>query len=566
MFSDSQLTNRMSIGAIGWWNYDNQGDLAMLSALRQGLAPHRVVAIDTGFPAHADTISRLNRLDYVLLGGGTLIPGRPTAPFDTFDQWADQLEVPLGVIGMGVDPFLEQYWPAIAALLDRAEFFFVRDQASRTLLRDHPKVQVAPDLTFVYPLPVREKCPGDATAAPICGVNLRRSRSFDPVPWLDALGRLPAELKGIPLSSFHVFDESVLLRQLDPESPQRFDAALYRQLDLMIGTAFHSILFSVQATVPVIAIDYAPKVCNFMEDVGLARYVLAPDEHDKLSGLVAEVLANRSTIASDLRAIRTKLHQEAQQSMGSVRAQIEQRGPRHRRTGPKVTIAVVGSGSAEKDERTLGSCASQTYENAEVLLVGADWQASAAARLRETIASASGEYLTWVDGGDWCADDALDCLVDRLEQEHQWDVVYADYYAINESNLPLGYHTVPGPEKLFRRDVVGPCFLLRKTLLARMTLPPPDSPLVAYGLWLQASSSSTLAPFHAPLFYSARPARSRAVVKQEREVRRRWRQSRSVWSRALWSVIDTDLGERVLVQPFARLRDLLRRRSSAERH
>ena len=26
----------MNIGAIGWWSYRNQGDLAMLAALRQG--------------------------------------------------------------------------------------------------------------------------------------------------------------------------------------------------------------------------------------------------------------------------------------------------------------------------------------------------------------------------------------------------------------------------------------------------------------------------------------------------------------------------------------------------
>jgi len=103
----------MNIGVIGWWNYDNQGDLAMLAALRQGLAPHHVVAIDTGFPANPDTIGRLNWLDFVILGGGTLIPGRPTAPFDTFDQWADQLQCPLGIAGLGVDPVRERYWPAV---------------------------------------------------------------------------------------------------------------------------------------------------------------------------------------------------------------------------------------------------------------------------------------------------------------------------------------------------------------------------------------------------------------------------------------------------------------------
>ena len=253
----------MHIGAIGWWNYDNQGDLAMLAALRQGLAPHQVVPIDIGFPANEDTIYRLNRLDYVILGGGTLIPGRPDAPFDTFDQWADQLKCPLGAIGLGVDPVEEQYWPAVDALLDRAQFFFVRDRASHTLLRGHPHVQVAPDLTFAYPLPACEDRRRDSGTAPVCGVNLRRAPGLDPEPWLETMAQLPLSVPGIPLSSFHVWTERSLLQQLDPDCPERFDPALYRQIDFMIGTAFHSILFAVQAAVPVIAIDYAPKGAQF---------------------------------------------------------------------------------------------------------------------------------------------------------------------------------------------------------------------------------------------------------------------------------------------------------------
>jgi hypothetical protein len=271
------------------------------------------------------------------------------------------------------------------------------------------------------------------------------------------------------------------------------------------------------------------------------------------------VLANRPAIAADLRSVRARLLQAAQQNMRRIRAQIEGHGPRHRRTGPKVTIAVIGSGSAEKDQRTLTSCTSQTYENADVLVIGAESEASIGACLQDAIASCSSEYLTWVDGGDWFADDALDCLVSCLEEEKGWDVVYADYYAMSESNLPLGYHSVPGPERLFRRDVVGPCNLLRRSLLTRLDPPPPDAPLFAYNLWLQANRTGVLGPFHAPLFYSARPVRSRQFIAQEREVRRRWRKSRPVWSRALWGAIDTDLGERLVVQPLIRLRNLLRR-------
>jgi len=300
-----------------------------------------------------------------------------------------------------------------------------------------------------------------------------------------------------------------------------------------------------------------------MEDNGLACYLLAPDEHHTLPNLVDEVLAKRSEIAADLHTIRARLYKEAQRSMESIRDQIEQRGPRHRRTGPKVSIVVKGSGSTEKDQQTLASCASQTYEDKEVLLVDAVPQDNAAARLQQAIASASGEYLTWVDGGDWFAHDGLDCLMSRLESEPDWDVIYADYYAMNKSNLPEGHHTVPGPDKLFRRDAVGPCFLLRKSLLSRLNLPSRGTQLVAYSLWLQANANSVLVPFHAPIFYSARPIRSRVFIEQEREVRRLWRQPRPVWQRVVWRVIDSDLGEQLAIRPLARLRDLFRRKRHA---
>ncbi|MBN1875877.1 MAG: polysaccharide pyruvyl transferase family protein [Anaerolineae bacterium] len=550
----------MHIGAIGWWNYDNQGDLAMLATLRQGLAPHHIVPIDTGFLAHPDTIYRLNRLDYVILGGGTLIPGKPTAPFDTFDCWVDQLECPLGVMGLGVDPFPERYWTPIETMLDRAEFFYVRDRISRTLLHDHAKVIVAPDLTFAYPLPVCEDHIRDVRATPVCGVNLRRSVKFDPTPWMEVFQGLPVKVRGLSLSSLGIFGEDVLLEQLDPGSPGRFDAALYRQLDLMIGTAFHSVLFAVQTGVPVIAIGYAPKVRNFMEDVGLARYLLASDEYNKLPALVHEVLENQSAIRDALYAIRGRLHKEARQNIASVREHIEQNGPRQQRTGPKVTIAIIGMGNVEKDQRTLASCASQTYENIEVLSVSTNPRANTNARLRQALAQSSGEYLTWIESGDWLADDAMDCMISRLEQEPSWDVLYADYYAMSAVNLPIGYHTVSEPDRLFRRDVVGPCFLMRRKLLSTLEQLVEDISMVGYALWLCARPYSVLHSLHAPLFYSARSIKSQGVVAQERQVRRCWRRTRSVWVRFLWGIIDTDLFERLVVQPLARLRDLLRRR------
>lgn len=552
----------MNIGAIGWWNYDNQGDLAMLSALRQGLAPHHVVPIDTGFPANSDTIHRLNQLDYVLLGGGTLIPSRPAAPFDTFDQWACRLESPLGVVGLGVDPVDERYWPAVEALIDRTQFFHVRDRASRTLLRNHPRVQIAPDLTFAYPLAAAKLRPTKTRTEAVCGVNLRRSgaSAFDPEPWLKALQQLPVRLKGIPLSSFDTFDEGTLLRQLEPGGARRFDPALYHEIDLMIGVAFHSVLFAVQAAVPVIAVDYAPKVHHFMVDNGLERYLLRPDEADKLPNLVAEVLASRVTIAEELEAICVRLQSDAQNNMHAIREHVELGGPRGADIKSPVTVVVMSSGNEAKDQRTLTSCATQTHPEVETVFVDAGSMAHANARLQQTLVQSHSEYLTWIDGGDWLAEDALSCLVGRLGANPQCDVVYADYYAMSSTNLPLGLHTAPGSDKLFRRDVIGPCFLMRRSLLARIGWPSSDSPLISYQLWLRAKSSARFAPLHAPLCYSSRPVHSPAFNAREREARRRWRQSQPIWARAAWRIIDSDTGERLIVRPLTRARDLLRER------
>ncbi len=557
----------MNIGAIGWWSYDNQGDLAMLAALRQGLASHHIVPIDTGFPAHPDTIYRLNRLDYVILGGGTLIPGKPSAPFDALDRWVDKLKCPLGVAGLGVDPFSEKHWAAIEVLLNHAQFFYVRDRASRGLLREHPKVEVAPDLTFAYPLSARHEVSDGVKTVPVCGVNLRRSdlSSLDPTPWVEALGHLPVEVKGIPLSSADLFDEAALLGQLDPESLERFDPALYHQIDLLLGTAFHSILFAVQTGVPVIAIDYAPKVRNFMHDNGLVRYLLAPDEYGKLPELVDEVLTRRSEITADFLAIRRDLNRKAQRSLHNIREQIEGSGPRHQRSGPKTTVAVVGSGRVQEDQRTLASCAAQSYKNVEVLFVSAAPRSSAGARLQQALKQSSGEYLTWVEGGDWFAEDAVDCLVSYLEEKPDCAVVYADYYAMSDKNLPVGYHSVPGPEKLYRRDIVGPGFLMRRALLPLPDDTTVDTPLLAYSLWLRARLDHRLAPFHAPLFYSARPIRSRVFMAKEREVRRQWRRAEPLWKRIVWQVLDSDLAERLIVQPILYLIRLFKRRNDAER-
>ncbi|MGI6381239.1 MAG: polysaccharide pyruvyl transferase family protein [Anaerolineae bacterium] len=555
----------MNIGAIGWWSYHNQGDLAMLAALRQGLAPHTVVPIDTGFAATPDAVYRLNRLDYLLLGGGTLIADRPAPPFDTFEEWMDDLACPLGVVGLGVDPVHPAHWPTVEAMLDRASFWYVRDQQSRHNLHDHPKVQVAPDLSFLRPLSVRPFAGEPLGPRPLCAVNLRRGAAadLDPDPWVAAIRRLPLRLVAIPLSTYAAFDERLILQQLDPDVAPQFDAALYQQADLVIGTAYHAVLFAVQAGSPVIAIGYAPKVDQFMQENGLGRWLIRPDEPAKLASRVEELLSEHASVAAKLVQIRDRLHQEARAAIEDVHQAISAGGPRISRSGPRATIAVIGSGDPLADRRTLASCIRQTYGNVQVLLVDANPPENIAIRLQRTLARSSGEYLGWIGTSERLATDAIDCLASRLTEDPDLDVVYADYQAVDAEGLPVGQHVVPDANKLYRRDVVGPCFLMRRRLLRTLARVSRETPLMAYGLWLAAHPTHKLAPFHAPLCRSSRPVTSPAYVAQERATRRIWRQTQPALWQAAWQVIDSRLGERLLMQPLAWLCRTLGRSSHA---
>ena len=567
----------MDIGVIGWWSYDNQGDRAMLTALKKGLSPHHVIPLDVGFTAQTDTLYRLNRLDYVILGGGTLIAEKPARPFDDFDRWHNQLHCPLGVVGLGVDPILEPYRAAANALVDQASFFFVRDRASHRLL-NRSAVQVAPDLTFSDPLRLSDYTHRRAQK-PVCGVNVRQTFSFNPRPWLDIIAQLPMEIRGIPLSSFGSFNENALLRHLDPNCSDAYDPRLYEGLDLLIGTAFHSLVFAVQAGIPVIAISYAPKVRNYMEDIGLAQYALAATEWDRLPEVVDKVLAEHHQLRQQLLAIRTALHRDAKQMLQEICTKIEQTGLGRERSGPLVTVIVMGSGDSEADGLTLTSCLAQTYENTEFFfypqaeapdIPGAALNERVTVmepaslspygdRLQRAIDRSKGTYLTWLDSGDWLTEDALDCLVNRIEQDHDCDLIYADYWQTDEENMPLSILRAPEARKLYRRNVVGPCFLVKKQILEGLDHFPADSPLPAYSLWLQIGTHNGAKPFHAPLMYSRRRAHQREVIEVERTVRRRQRKSQPIWSRAIGNFIDSDFCEQYLVQPIARLSQSLGR-------
>jgi hypothetical protein len=559
----------MDIGMLGWWHYDNQGDRRILQNMTRALAPHRVVPIDLPFSINEDWIRRFNLLDFLILGGGGLFQETPPPPFVSFDEWGSELQCPIGVVGIGIDQVLPRHQGVISALVEQSRFFFVRDAESRRLV-EHPKVQVMPDLSFLYPFTRNGGSAPIQQHPPVCGVQLREVPGLEVDQWVSALQQLPASLRGIPFSTYDVWEETRILRQLDNACAHGFAPKLYENLDLMVGTAFHSVLFAIQAGVPVVAIAYAPKVERFMEDVGLGDCLLQPDEWEKLPAAVDRILRERDRLIDQLRETATELTELSRKVVQKVKSEIESSGRRHAQPRPTVSIVVATCSSEADNQRTLESCLSQTHENTEVILVDANPASEAGNATPETLvrvilsngseslgerlnrgfARASGQYLTWIAGGNLYSADAIACMLDRLCQEPTTDMVYANYYTFHNPALIAGVQQVYSPRKLIRRNVVGPCFLYRRSLAEALGPYRTDSLLADYDYWLRAGAECSLRPMRTPLLHALESCINAADHRGERTVRRQWRATKSLPLRIFWQLVDTDLVEGLVIRPL----------------
>ena len=575
---EGSVRNQVNIGIMGWWHNGNEGDFRILECLTGALEPHQVVPIDLPFPLNEDSLRRLNLLDFVIVGGGGLFQDAPPpSPFQNFDVWGKQLQTPIGVAGIGIDAILPEYRGSIGTLIEQAQFFYVRDRTSQRIA-GHPKAQVMPDLTFFHPL--RAKGTGEQvdSALPTCGVNLREMPGHSLDPWLETLVELPLRLRGIPMASYDSWRETEILQELEPATATSFGVHLYDQLDLMIGTAFHSVVFAVQAAIPVIGIAYSPKVRRLMAEIGLERFCLDPDEWLRLPWLVDRLLLEHEELTIHLQETTRRLSESAQQSLAAMREEIERSAMPRVRAGAKVSIVIVGHASYQANHATLESCLAQTHEELEITLVTdgtgtlptasssdprlstvrCEPQESMGERLNRASAHATGDYLSWVEAGDCYAPDAVSCMVDRLQNERGCDMVFTDYYSMHQTDRIADAYPAGSASKLLRRDVVGPCFLYRRELGKALGRFSTDAPLVSYDYWLRAHSSFDLQPMHARLFYALSASKATNLRPLERQTRQQWRSTQPALSRLLWRMVDNEILEAILIRPLQALRRVRR--------
>jgi polysaccharide pyruvyl transferase WcaK-like protein len=284
----------MRIGIIGWYGHGNAGDERMLYCLRRFFEGHDIYVADA-FEEASRNREQLNRCDCVLLGGGGLI----LRGFGVYAWLIEQMRPPFACVGISVEAVHPDNRAFLEAIKEKAEFILVRDERSRDLLDNHPKVVVGPDLTFLYPYDAAES-PAEET----CGLNLRNwhywkaeyrglpdrimrrlnrrfhaLRMYYPLPkWrpdraVSVLRRHFANLVPIPLYAEPGAPSDAQIMQpyfdyLEEEfRPERLAGCGY-----LAGMRLHALIFACQMGIPFLSLTYQPKNKEFCRSIGMEQY------------------------------------------------------------------------------------------------------------------------------------------------------------------------------------------------------------------------------------------------------------------------------------------------------
>jgi len=305
------LNKKIKIGLLGWWAGKNEGDNYMLQCLKCAFSDFQLYPQRIPFKSNLKKLL-LNRLDFVMVGGGGLFIQRPPKPFNSFHRWGWFLKPKLSFFGVSIEGLSPEYEAVTRQLIEKSRFFIVRDTRSFELLRKlSPKVELAPDITFLYPRRVRRD-----PSPQFIGVNLRKTDTCDASLWADSINSLKGRKVLIPLSNHENCQDTDAMSGVEGDHLPCFDISAYGRLEFMVAMRLHSIIFAVQNAIPVIGIAYAPKVRNFFSDLGLSEFCLEPDEYHRLPETFRKLCSKRDEIA-------LRLQRYTEEASSELSARIE---------------------------------------------------------------------------------------------------------------------------------------------------------------------------------------------------------------------------------------------------
>lgn len=295
----------MKIAVFGYYNNLNEGDdylqYCLTRLCKQG--GHEVVFLPHN--RKPPSSNYLSRFDWIVIGGGGLVFSH-RGIWSGMNKWIKKTKCKVGVVGLGVNSLSSSLKKEINDLISFSSFFYVRDAKSKALLSDIPrgessKVETAPDLSWMYPLP--RKIPDVSTGDGIA-LNLTEGaytgKAYDPGQWVEALRKLDEKIHPFPLRMTSKHDKGVLERNLDCSIHHRFSIQPLHNAKALVGARFHSIMFATMLRIPFVAIAYDTKVERLCDEIGLGNLCLYPDQPDLLDRKLRYVYSNYDEIVETL--------------------------------------------------------------------------------------------------------------------------------------------------------------------------------------------------------------------------------------------------------------------------
>ncbi|MEZ4801891.1 MAG: polysaccharide pyruvyl transferase family protein [Gelidibacter sp.] len=322
----------MKVAVIGWYHQNNAGDDRLLECIQSKLLNLGVdtVKVFIAWGELKTRIEEINACNFLLIGGGGLILRNTNTLVKSFKK----ITIPFGLLGVSVDSVGMDNTEFIGYLSMHSRFILVRDVFSRHAFANYKDTDLylGPDLTFLYPYQNDDLSNQSNSVA----VSLRPwkpnpfkqytknyhryNKLSHKFPFINSFfgmwnvekfieelkKSIPQKLIPFPLHINHKNGDNVLLRHFfDSSATEQFDIEVLKKSDYLVGMRLHAIIFATQLGVPFIAINYASKVRNYVESLGLGEFVLEIDDYKSIDSKIRLLKEQKEQIPNQLLA-RTK--------------------------------------------------------------------------------------------------------------------------------------------------------------------------------------------------------------------------------------------------------------------
>jgi hypothetical protein len=338
----------MKIAVICWTGRNNAGDERMFWCIKKYFKKHTIIPFETWIPAE-NQIEQINSCDFVLIGGGTLIRRKFNERYDLLNK----ITPPIGCVGITVESnkIYDDMRLAVDLLIKKSKFIYVRDNHSKKVLYNHPKVIVGPDITFLYPFPITETVTNnDKLALNILDWHWWNAELYSRKYYffLDFEAKHPNFKKYYPGKKWDLDNFITLIKtrheEIEPfalyfdknfvdggdlawkyfqKKISKFSMVPLRTSHYLISMRYHGIIFACQSGIPFVSLSYEQKNTNFCKDIGLPQLYLKLENYKNIEKKINFINKNYDSIRNKLLSYRKKTKKEVWDIFTEIEKQIQ---------------------------------------------------------------------------------------------------------------------------------------------------------------------------------------------------------------------------------------------------